>query len=269
MRNALLFVALLAPWSLFAQQTDDLIVPITSASQILIPAAGDVIGANGTHFRSDISIINLRNAAQRVQLFWLPQGASGEAVAPVTITIAALSGFSSENFVSEILQRTGLGGIHVVGVRADDTIDPDARLHVTSRIWTPRPDGASGTMSQTFPSIVVGPETASVKAIFGVRRSDQYRLNVGIVNPVETARRFNVTVAITPVGGTTVTTVFEMNLQPRSISQVGVLATTSGIVQVVIQETTTGGLQGPWHAWASSIDNESGDAWSQMAVAGQ
>jgi len=266
MRTSSILFLLLATSSLFAQQTDDLIVPRTAAAQILIPAAGDVAGANGTHFRSDISIINLRNSAQRVMLFWLPQGSPGSTSGQL-ITINAQSGVASENFVAEFLQRTGLGSIEIVGVNDDNSFDPNAQLHVTSRIWTPRPEGTSGTMSQTFPAIVLQTETTNVKAIFGVRHSAQYRLNVGIANPRDAQRQFRVTIVIS--GDIVTSFSFDMPIDPRSMQQVNVPATTTGVVQVLIQETTIGGTPGTWHAWASSIDNESGDAWSQMAVAGQ
>jgi len=267
MRTSSIFaLLLLLTFPLLGQQTDDLIVPRTAAAQILIPAAGDVVGANGTHFRSDISIINLRNAAQRVLLLWLPQGSSGTTSGQV-ITINALSGVASENFVSEFLQRTGLGSIEIVGVNADDSFDPNAQLHVTSRIWTPRPEGTSGTMSQTFPAIVMQTENTNVKSIFGVRHSAQYRLNVGISNPRDAQRQFRVTIII--AGDIVTSFSFDIPVDPRSMQQVNVPATTTGVVQVLIQETTIGGTPGTWHAWASSIDNESGDAWSQMAVSGQ
>src|SRR5688572_23628794 len=46
----------------------DLIVPQTSSSRILIPIAGETPGAFGTHFRTDISLTNFRDAEQRIAL---------------------------------------------------------------------------------------------------------------------------------------------------------------------------------------------------------
>ena len=242
----------------------DLIVPQTAAARILIPAAGNAPGANGTYFRSDIQIANLNNATQRVHLYWLPQGSNGAAIAPRVINLGPLSGFSSEDFVTNIMLQSGVGGIEVVGVTDSDQLDPDARLHVTSRIWSPRPDDGAGTMSQTFPSLILPGSTSRVKVVFGIRRSNQYRLNVGITNPAQNVHRFRVTASVSTQGGTE-TAQFELDVQPRSIEQRLVTGLTgAGVVQVLI-ENLTAGTATDWQGWASSIDNESGDAWSQIA----
>ena len=268
MRISAVVFALLLTTAAFGQQTDDLIIPISGAPDILVPAAGDVTGVNGTHFRSDISVLNLRNVPQRVRLYWLPQGSSGKLLAPTTIDLPAQSGFQSEDFVTSVLNRSGLGSIEVQGVNQDGVADPDARLHVAARIWTPRPDGAAGTMSQTFPAIALVPDTANVKAIFGLRRGVQYRLNVGVSNPTPQPRRFRVTVVVSPSSGTPVQSQFDIDVAEDSMEQRAVSGSSEGIAQVLIEDITSPAVAGTWHAWASSIDNDSGDAWSQMAVQG-
>ena len=257
--------ALLLTSLLFATiASADLIVPQTAAPRILIPAAGNAPGSSGTYFRSDIQLLNLRNATQRVQLFWLPQGSNGSGIAPVTMDLNALSGFTSEDFVTNVMQQTGVGGIEVVGVTAGGQFDPSAQLHVTSRIWTPRPDGGEGTMSQTFPSLIMPGSTARGKSVFGIRRSVQYRINVGITNPSQTVHHFRVTAAVATTTGLQ-TTQFELDVQPRSIEQRLVTGLTSaGSVQVLI-ENLTAGTATDWQGWASAVDNESGDAWSEIA----
>ena len=42
--------------------------------------------------------------------------------------------------------------------------------------------------------------------------------------------------------------------------------TSAGTVQVLIENLT--GTAGEWHGWGSSVDNQSGDAWSQIAFGG-
>ncbi len=241
----------------------DLIVPQTAAPRILIPAAGNAPGAHGTYFRSDIQVVNLRNAGQRVLMYWLPQGSSGSAIAPRAVDISPLSGFGSEDFVTNIMLQSGIGGIELVGVTAGGLPDPDARLHVTSRIWTPRPDNGAGTMSQTFPALIMPGSTARGKSMFGIRHSGQYRLNVGITNPAQTVHRFRVTTLLATATGL-VTTQFELDVQPRSIEQRVVNVTGDGAAQVLIENLTVGTAT-DWQGWASSIDNSSGDAWSQIA----
>jgi hypothetical protein len=252
----------------FVPERNDLIVPQTAAWRILIPVAGDAAGANGTHFRSDIDLINLRAVSQNLQLRWLPQGTGSSSVR--TITLPAQSGVSSENFVGDILQRTGLGAIEILGVTAEGATDNGAQLHATARIWTPEPDNNNGiddegTMSQTFPSIILPSQSVTAKTIFGLRRSAQYRLNVGLSNPTSATLRFRVTTYVfsSPIEQSS----FEIDIPAQSMNQVNVPGTASGNVQVLVENLT--GSTPDWQAWASSIDNESGDAWSQMAFAGQ
>lgn len=266
MRTPVILLTLFLAATLSAQQTDDLIIPQSAAPFVIAPVAGNAAGANGTFFRTDVNVINLRNTAQRVALYWLPQGQAGSVLPTRIIDLNPLSGFSSEDFVGEILNRSGLGAIQFAALNPDASFDPGGLLHVTSRIWTPRPDGAAGTMSQSFPSVVGGgAEQSNLKAIFGQRRSSQYRLNAGAMNPSSTTQRFRVTAHISGTGGLD-TQVVEFDVNPRSMQQITVPGTSSGTVQVLI-ENITGGA-GDWHGWASSVDNQSGDAWSQLAFAG-
>jgi hypothetical protein len=263
MRTPLAAALLLLTASLSAQTTNDLIIPRAAAARVIVPVAGNAAGANGTFYRSDISIINLRNVPQQIHLYWLPLGTSGTSTPLASITLPAQQGTSSEDFVGEVVRTTGLGGIELVGVTAQGVFDPNAALHVSSRVWTPRPDGAPGTMSQTLPTIVGGQtDTGIIKAVFGLRRGPQYRLNVGVMNPSSTAQRFRITVAVAG----SVAEVVEIDVPARSIRQELVPGTSSGIVQVLIEDL--GGGAGEWQGWASSVDNQSGDAWSQIAVGG-
>ncbi len=260
-----LFALLLLTTPLFAQTTNDLVIPRAAAPRVIVPVAGNAAGANGTFFRSDISVINLRNATQRIQMFWLPLGVQGSATPIGMLTLPPQQGVLSDqgDFVGEFLQTTGLGGIEFVGVTEQGVFDPSAQIHVTSRIWTPRPDGGAGTMSQTLPAIVAGQnDTSNVKAVFGLRRGSQYRLNVGVMNPSSTTQRFHFTI----VAAGLVTDRFELDVPPRSIRQELAPGTSSGFVQVLIEDL--GGGAGEWQGWASSVDNQSGDAWSQIAVGG-
>jgi hypothetical protein len=259
----ILIALLLLTTPLFAQTTNDLVIPRAAAPRVIVPIAGNAAGATGTFFRSDITVINLRNTTQVIQIFWYPLGAQGSVTPIGTITLPPQQGTSSEDFVGEIIHAQGLGGIEFVGVTAQGAFDASAALHVSSRIWTPRPDGAAGTMSQTLPAIVGGQtDTGIVKALFGLRRGPQYRLNVGVMNPSGTTQRFRFSVAVNGV----VTDTFELDVPPRSIRQELVPGTSAGIVQVVIEDI--GGGAGEWQGWGSSVDNQSGDAWSQIAVGG-
>src|SRR5690349_9463635 len=125
-----------------------------SAQQYILPAAGNVPGGNGTHFRSDVSIWNFREESQKVVARWLPQATSGVGLTPVELTIGAFSGIQDQDFVANVMHREGLGAILFTAVRADGTPDPNARLTIQSRIWTPQPN-TLGFTSQSFDAIRV------------------------------------------------------------------------------------------------------------------
>ncbi|HYH05460.1 MAG TPA: hypothetical protein VEK11_00220 [Thermoanaerobaculia bacterium] len=239
----------------------DLVVPQTSAPRILIPVAGDAPGANGTHFRSDVTIVNLRDAEQRVMLLWYPQDGT-----PVsrTITIGSRSGISSEDFVRNVLQLSGIGAIDIVAVNADNAVDPFGQLHATARIWTPQPNVVGGEMSQPFPALVFASAQPAVKWILGMRRDAEHRLNVGIVNPSSATQRFRVTI----IGATSSTPgeVVEIEVPAQAVRQRNMTGA-SDVAQILVQNISGTGATTTWHAWASSVHNVTGDAWSQTAFA--
>lgn len=267
MRTPSLILTFLLASTAFAQDftpaPNDLFVPATSSNRVVIPIAGDVEGANGTHFRSDITIVNFRNATQRVELRWLPDNASGADLQPTTIDVPAHSGFFSENFVTNVMNRTGLGGIEVIGITDTGEVDDNARIHATARIWTPEPAVVDGTMSQTFPAVIHTSSAGSLRWILGVRRSEQYRLNVGITNLSSSSQKFR----ITAIGSNppTTETPIEFTMPARSIRQVSLPGTAvTGAFQIVVQNISSSPSTS-FEAWASSIDNVTGDAWSQIA----
>ena len=261
MRRLLPAVVFLLSTSAFAQLLDP-------TNQILISAAGSTQGLNGTFFHSDISLTNYRNAEQQVSLQWLPQGASGVSIPARVITIPALSGNISEDFVVTVMQQTGLGAIVITAVTSTGSIDSGGLLYVTSRIWSPQPDKPNGTVSQTFPPLPTGGvNAASQVLILGQRLDSRYRTNVGIVNlDPANERTFDIQQScnpppILPVGPCTITTT--VTVQPLSMQQVA-LTSPSIDLQVVVTPRT-GINPRLWVAYGSSVDNLTGDSWSSLA----
>lgn len=244
---------------------EDLFVPRAAASRVIIPAAGDVPGASGTHFRTDLHIINLRDVGQTVAAYWLPQGSSGNSLSARSLRLDARSGIFSADFVASVLGRSGLGSIEFVAVDAAGNEDPQGQLHVVSRIWTPEPNVPNGTMSQTFPAVAITPATRSTtKWIFGMRRDGQYRLNVGVVNTSRERQRFRIT-AISSQPGVP-NEVMDLDMPSRSMQQAVMNATpATGSFQITIVNLSDPTNESDWQAWTSSIDNITGDAWSQIA----
>lgn len=237
-----------------------------ASPQVLIPAAGSTAGANGTFFRSDITLVNLANHDQSILLQWLPQAGSGTA-STATLTMPALTGTRSADFVNQYLNQSGLGAIIVTGVTSTGAIDTTARLFVNSRIWSPQqPVANNGTVSQTFPAIPVSTINTSNAALFSVGGGDSgsYRVNIGVVNldPVN-AQTFVLTDtqhAPAPIQNLIVT------LPPMTMQQVSIGAV-SATEQVSIQNTTAAATRSnAWTAYSSTIDNVTGDSWSELAV---
>lgn len=255
-------LALISASAAIAQKNElhNLVKPLGSSTQILIPVAGNTPGANGTHFRSDIQILNYRAAPQALQLFWIPQnGAPGGR----TLTIGARRGIWSSDFVAEIVGQTGLGTLIVTPIIAgSDTIDADAQIYVTSRIWTPQP-GTNGTTSQTLNTVPLADLARKRLVMIGLRRDNQYRLNAGVINlDNERAQTFAITVAGNdPV----VTDRIVLTLQPLSMQQIPLIGPPLSNLQLLVENITADETASPrWFAYGSSIDNVTGDSWSMV-----
>jgi len=255
-----------APLFAAGLKTDSVVLPLSAAPQVLIPAAGSTPGANGTFFRSDITLINFANHDQAVTLQWLPQSGASTST---TITIPAQSGIRSADFVRNYLGQTGLGAILVTGMTAETNGSPDstAALYVSARIWTPQP-GTDGTTSQSFPAIPVSSVNTDNAALFTAGGADQpanYRENVGIVNLDANAQTF--TVSIVDANGSPA--VFVVVVPGHGMQQIGLGSGLPATQQILIQNNTSASTRSnAWVAYGSTVDNITGDAWSELALPG-
>jgi hypothetical protein len=236
-----------------------LVVPQSQSASLLIPAAGSVAGANGTFFRSDLTILNYRSSSQNVQFQWLPQGSSGSTVAPVIMTMGPQSGINSEDFVATILHQTGLGAIVITGVTSAGAFDPSAQLVATSRIWTPQPNSTAGTNSQQFNGIPLSAINSGTLAIIGQRRDDRYRTNVGIVNLDTQTQIFRVDAQSSAGIDSQLVTI-----PARSLSQVSVTGSSSTLPLQILVSCQSSAPTNAFLAYGSSVDNVTGDAWSSL-----
>jgi len=270
MKSSIFIVAIFCASTAFGAQLrdDGVVLPLGAASQLLIPVAGSTPGANGTFFRSDIAIINFAGRDQMVKLQWVPQ--TGGTGSTSTITIATHSGIRSADFVTNYLNQSGIGSILVSGVQSDGvTLDLNAQLYVIMRVWTPQP-GTSGTTSQSLPAIPRSAVNTQVAALFAVGGADNpanYRVNVGIVN-LDPANAQTYQIALPSAIGPQPPAI-QLTIAPMSMQQVGVGTGLSATQQILIQNVTGGTTQSnSWIAYGSTVDNVTGDAWSELAVAG-
>jgi hypothetical protein len=244
--------------------TAQIATPTGGAPQLLIPAAGSVQGANGELFRSDITIRSYRlQTVQLVRLQWLPEGSSGAAVRPVTVTIEPLETLASEDFVSQVLGQSGLGAILVTGVTSSGEQDPEANLVATERIWSNQPR-SSGTVSQNLPVLATTELATYTVEILGLRRDSRYRFNVGVINIDSAPHTFRIST------GTMTTTreIVDIVVPALSMQQVTMAGGAVDILQAFVSNLDAGVVPNPaissWIAYGSSVDNVTGDSWSSI-----
>lgn len=262
------FTLFLVTLLIVSRAAASVVVPVGTSSQVLISAAGSTQGANGTFFRSDISIINFGTNDASVAIQWLPQAGTGSGSTSI-VTVKASTGIRSSDFVSEVLHQSGLGSIIVKAQGPGGTVDTTAQLFVSARIWTQQPGTSGGTTSQSFPAIPVNTVNTPIAAFFGISSADNpanFRVNVGVVNldPNFTQTFFITIPSIVgvPVGQT-------VTLPPMTMTQVSMGNGVASTSQIQIQNSTTGSSRSNfWTAYASTVDNITGDAWSELPVTG-
>lgn len=243
-----------------AQPTGMVTLP-GSTTQLLIPAAGNVAGANGVVFRSDITVFNYADHAQRVRLYWLPSGSSGTSIAPRELTIQARAAIASEDFVSNYMLQTGLGAIMIQAVTDGGALDLSAKLRATARIYSNMPNSNAGVVSQTFDTLPMTSVDNLRLTLVGLKHDSRFRMNVGIVNLESTSQTF----AITFVGtaGGEGPDVLNVTVPPMSLLQVPAPNASHVNLQVAVVNTSTP-QAAKWTAYGSSVDNQTGDSWSEI-----
>jgi len=258
-RSLCFFIVLISATAAQAQ----LITERAGTSQFLIAAAGSLMGANGTFFRSDITIINYRSDAdQLVRFQWLPQGVNGTTIAPVDMTLNKLTGFNSEDFVTNVLNQSGLGAILVTAL-SNGQLDVAGRLHATARIWSNQPGLSSGTVSQTFPIIAMADiNSPSRLNILGQRRDDRYRTNLGIVNLDPQAQTFQITVQADAR-----MELMSVPVPPLSMQQLSLTGPAAANLQIAVNNASSGFQTSRYVVYGSTVDNVTGDSWSSLGYA--
>jgi hypothetical protein len=240
--------------------------------RLLIPVVANKAGANGTYFRSEITLTNHRDIDQAVSLHYYAVGEFfyGDPKFETTVMLPARGSITYTDVLSAAFPPHQLSdgkvfGTLVIGGASSSgrqLFDDSARLSATYRIWTAAPDG-SGTMSQSSAALALDElsEARLPRVVIGAREDVGFRCNVGIVSLTFEMRDFLVTAA-SPKG----TTSMVVSAGRYSLTQVPLPAAGLGHVIIRIEPLN---LQPAdiWTAYASSVDNTSGDAWLGNAVA--
>lgn len=239
----------------------NIVISDGAGDTIIFPVAGSVQGANGTFFRSEVTLANYKDQEQEVLVEWLEQGATVP-FAPVRLTLEAGRYRYWEDFVATEVARSGkLGALRIRAVNTGTTVtDTTARLNGFSRIWTQQPNGP-GTSSMSLPAIDetdLGTINTATAFVIGLRQDAQYRTNVGIVNLSTVDRTFTVEPRVT-FGGNPAA--FTVTVPARAMQQINLPEGNFGGVALRI----TPSAAGAWSAYGASVDNQSGDGWISKA----
>jgi len=232
----------------------------TADSAFLIPAAGSVQGSNGTFFRSAVTFGNFNGVTQNIGVGWLKVG-SDNTNAPLTyFTIPANSIVTVNDFVATTLKTSGLGALLIIAFDATgNNADTEAFIDGFSRIWTPQP-GSTGTVSQSFPAVSILDSFDNFTAFaLGLRQDANYRTNVGVVNLDSAVHTWTITSLNTNATMT-------LQVQPYSLSQTGVPASFAGSSGNLSLTYDVADTNITWSAYASSVDNVTGDGWVSRAT---
>ena len=232
----------------------------TSDYAFLIPAAGSVQGANGVFFRSDVTFANYDNVTRNIGVGWLATGQDNSNAQLTHFTLDPQSVTTINDFVGTGLKVSGLGGLLVLAFdSAGADVDSEAFIDGFSRIWTPQP-GSSGSVSQSFPAVSLFDSVDNGTAVaLGLRVGGGFRTNAGIVNLDDKEHTW--TVSSVNTGAT-----FQVTVKPFSLSQPGVPAEFAGTGGNTSIAFDVPDIDFTWSAYASSVDNVTGDGWVARAT---
>lgn len=222
-------------------------VPQASASKVVIPAVGRLPGANGTFWRSDVTLFNPSGfTTQTITLRYRAAGADNRNAPSKQYSLLAGHTMVLADVLSAFGLTSGSGALEVTWSAGSAPV-------VTSRTYTSVETG--GTYGQSIDPVAAFQKDAFVP---GLRSDTQFRTNVGFVNDSDVTT--GVTVTLLGPFGQTLATAF-VQLAPKSMTQasMGALfpnvdATTLGYFTLQAHDDS-----GQLFAYGSIVDNASGD----------
>lgn len=142
----------------------------SSSGSIVVPVSGNVAGAFGSRFVSDVRLLNSGGTDARISLFFTPSGADGSTTfSAVNLLIPSGQLVAIDDVVGAVFRETGTGAIEIRG----DT----AKLRVTSRIYNDAERGTFGQFVSTRgPSIGRG----ATLHVLHLSNGESMRSNLGV-----------------------------------------------------------------------------------------
>lgn len=225
---------------------------------------GSTRAAGGTYFHSEVTIANNSlTRDQKVQIFYLPSGSSGCAgIQQKSYTFKANTWWTWEDLVAEEFNTSGLGSAVVFAVTANNDLDTLGNIDGCSRIWTPAPGMAVGTVSQSFPAVALdfapGP-----KHTWGLHQDSQFRTNVFVLNYLPDAPWVTRTFTVSANGlNHPNTSRYTVDVAPCSLGYLAIPNSDYGAMYVGVDPPDS---DGGWYAFGSTVDQFTSDNWSCAA----
>ena len=237
----------------------------------VIPAVGNVNGANNTHWATRLNLFNPQTTyALRVAVVFLPTG--GATPKQALVTLPPNGAWTTDNVLQDAFSAGGTGSLLLATFPEDNPNVPDnvlARSFLA--VATTFNDAKSGTYGQTIPGIWTGLQDLDTDGIssvaHGITNNDAFRTNVGALN----LGRCDVTMYVTVYDedGNTV-----LKNAPFSIPPMGHLQdllpakVVNGTVEFYIDDRCANDQNNyaVVFPYTSTIDNRSGDPSYQSPV---
>ncbi|MCU1229640.1 MAG: cell surface protein [Acidobacteria bacterium] len=221
--------------------------PVSAGSEVVIPAVGRVPGANGTFWRSDVTLFNPTNAFLNIDVRYLASGSDNRGAVVRALSIAP----NKTLVLADVLAWLGMtSGSGALDIRWSGSAGPI----VTSRTYTSTVGG--GTYGQSIDAAPMGDFTRDAW-VTGLRADASFRSNAGFVNGSDST--IGVSVALI-ANGQQLATAF-VQLAPRGQLQYSMPALFPGI-----NANTIGSFTIEAHTdspsllvYGSIVDNVSGD----------
>jgi hypothetical protein len=229
-----------------------------------IPAvSGSVNGENGTVWRSDVSVLNLSSSATSVVFVLFPEIRTNGPVFDVqqsdAIPIDGNSQLTIANVVTSLFDERGKNGS--LSVFSTD----GSPVVLASRTYTPGPAGGS------FGLNVYGVLVADTAWIANVEHDGFFRTNIGVFTPLDPPAGQSLVFVVTVFGADGVEvasgslTFDEAGLKQKNLDFFGVDdALLDGWVEIRCSDPTA-----IWYAYATVIDNVTGDSVYRAAITQQ
>jgi PKD repeat protein len=188
------------------------------AEEWLVPVVAHNPGLEGTFWRTDVGAFNPGSTAITVNLEYLPQGLDnsegGLVSAPVML----------QPYTTLVVGDVAGSLFGVTNGKGALLVSSTSPLVVSSRTYTNRSGG--GTYGHGGPPVQPRALVATPRTIAGVRQTDGYRSNVGLVTG---SRGVTVTLRLRGDDGAVLGTRSGLHVPPRSLVQLGLTALFPGV----------------------------------------